>query len=131
MTQEEKILVDKYLEHKKVEEEAKRNRLNTLKELAALAPHKVGEIVKWTEYKTKNLGTWLNPNYVDLPPVEKTAVVTRVTADVWQWKDEEPSLYYKYEFSPTKKNGGVSSNQCYPNKDAIEWTGEIYNLNKE
>lgn len=131
MTREEKILVDKYFEHKKAEDEAKRNRLNTLKELEAFAPHKVGEIVKWTEYKEKNLGTWLYPKIVNLPPVEKTAVVTRVTADVSQWRDEEPSLRYKYEFRPTKKDGGVSLNQCYPNKDAIEWTGETYNLKKE
>ena len=130
MTQEEKILVDKYLDCKKAEEEAKRNRLNALKELATLAPHKVGEVVKWTEHKRKNIGTMWHPNFVDLPPVEKKAVVTRVEADVWQWKDNEPTLHYKYEFRPFKKDGGVSLNQCYPNKD-IEWTGETYDLNKE
>lgn len=132
MKQEEKILVDKYFDCKKAEEEAKRNRLNALKELAALAPHKVGEVIKWTEYKRKNVGTWINPKSEDLPPVEKKAVVTSVTADVWCFMtDIEPSLHYKYEFSPIKKDGGVSLNQCYPNKDAIEWTGEVYDLNKE
>lgn len=131
MTQEEKILVDKYFDCEKAEEEAKRNRWNALKELAALAPHKVGEIVKWTEHKRKNLGTTWHPNFVDLPPVEKKAVVSRVEVDVWKWKDNEPTLRYKYEFSPIKKDGGVSLNQCRPNKDAIEWTGEVYDLNKE
>ena len=131
MTQEEKILVEKYLDCKKAEEEAKRNRLNALEELAALAPHKVGEIVKWTEHKRKNIGTTWHPNFVDLPPVEKKAVVARVKVDVWQWKDNELKLTYNYEFRPTKKDGGVSLNQCCPNMKDIEWTGEIYDLNKE
>lgn len=134
MTREEKILVDKYLDCKKAEEEAKKNRLNALKELAALAPHKVGEIVRWTEYKRKNLGTWMHPNFVDLPPVEKNAIVVNVEADVWQWEDSDAKLTYKYEFSPFKKDGGISSNKCYPNKDIIEWTGEIhknYNNNEK
>ena len=131
MTKEEKILVDKYLFCKKAEEEARSSRLNVLKELAALAPHKVGEIVKWTEHKRKNLGTAWHPNFVDLPPVEKKAVVVRVEVDVWQWKDGDVTLTYKYEFKPFKKGGCVSLNQCYPDKDIIEWTGEIYDLNKE
>ena len=131
MTQEEKILVDKYLVCKNAEEEAKKNRLNALKELATLAPHKVGEVIKWTEHKRKNIGTMFHPNFVDLPPVEKKAVVARVEADVWKWKDNDATLYYKYEFRPFKKDGGISSNQCYPNKDIIEWTGEMYDLNKE
>ena len=131
MTQKEKILVDRYLDYEKTEEEARRNRLNTLKELALLAPHKIGEIIKWTEHKRKNTGSLFHPNYVDLPSVEKKAVVVHVEADIWQWKDDEPTLHYKYDFKPFKKDGGISSNMCYPNKDIIEWTGEIYNLNKE
>ena len=131
MTQEEKILVDKYLDCKKAEEEARRNRLNALKELVTLAPHKVGEVVKWIEHKRKNIGTMFHPNFVDLPPVEKKAVVARVEVDVWQWKDNEPTLHYKYEFRPFKKDGGVSLNLCFPDKDIIEWTDEIYYLNKE
>lgn len=131
MTQEEKILVDKYLVCKIAEEQARRNKLNVLKELAALAPHKVGEVVKWTERIRKNLGTMWNPNYVDLPPIEKKAVISSVEAVVWQQKDNDATLTYRYEFRPIKKGGGVSLNQCYPNKDIIEWTGEIYDLNKE
>ena len=48
-----------------------------------------------------------------------------------EWKDNDATLTYRYEFRPIKKDGGVSSNQCYPNKDIIEWTGEVYVLNKE
>ena len=129
MTQQEKELVEKYLIFKKAEEDARRHRLDTLNELSAIAPHKVGEVVKWTEQKTKNVGTWLNPKYEDLPPVEKKAVVTCVTADVWCFMtDREPSLHYKHEFKPIKKDGTISQNQCYPNMDAIEWTGEMYDL---
>ena len=130
MTQEEKILVDKYIVCKKAEEDARRNRLNVLKELAALAPHKVGEVVKWIEHKRKNLGSIWNPNYVDLPPVENRAVVASIKADVWQWKDGNATLTYNYDFRPIKKDGGVSLNSCHPHKE-VEWTGEIYNLNKE
>ena len=45
--------------------------------------------------------------------------------------DREPSLHYKCEFKPIKKDGTISQNQCYPNMDAIEWTGEVYDINKE
>lgn len=131
MTQEEKILVDKYLDYKKAEKEAKRNSVKILKELEAFAPHKVGEIVKWTEYKKKNLGSIFHPNFVDLPPVEKKAVVARIEVNVWDWEDDDVKLTYLYEFRPFKKNGDVSLNQCYPNRDSIEWTGEVYSLNKE
>ena len=131
MRQEEKILVDKYLDFEKAEKEAKRNRLNTLKELAVLAPHKVGEIVKWTESQIKNLGSSWHPNFVTLPPIERKAVVSNVEASVWQWKNNDVTLNYRYEFKPIKKDGGVSANNCHPNKDIIEWTGEFYDLNKE
>ena len=129
MTQEEKILVDKYLDCKKAEEEAKRNRTKALEELAAVAPHKVGEIVKWTECTRKNIGTAWNPEIVELPPVEKIAVVSRVSANVWAYGNHI-TLDYRYEFSPLKKDGCISKNGCYPRKGFV-WTGEIYDLNKE
>lgn len=131
LTQEEKILIDKYLVCKKAEEEAKSNSLDVLKELAALAPHKVGEVVKWTEHKIKNLGTTWSPKIVNLPPVEKKGVVVSVKANIWHWKDNDVTLIYDYEFRLIKKDGGVSLKQCYLNKDIVEWTGEIYNPNKE
>lgn len=126
MTNEEKILVEKYLGYKNVADEAKKNADCVIKELAALAPHKVGEIVKWTEHKRKNIGSWLHPSFVELPPEEKRAVVTKVIADVWKWKDEKAELNYKYEFKLIKKDGCVSTNHYRPNYDSIEWTGEIH-----
>lgn len=126
MTNEEKVLIDKYLGLKEAERETFKKSLDVLKELSALAPHKVGEIVKWTERKRKNIGSWLHPSFVELPPVENRAVVTKVVADIWKWRDENAELNYKYEFKPIKKNGCVSSNLCHPNYDAIEWTGEIH-----
>ena len=129
MTNEEKILVEKYLGYKNVADEAKKNADGVIKELAALAPHKVGEIVKWTEHRRKNVGSWLHPNYVELPPVEKRAVVTKVVADIWKWKDTDATLTYEYKFRLIKKDGGVSTNLCHPNYDsidAIEWMGEIH-----
>lgn len=124
MTNEEKILVEKYLGYKNVADEAKKNADGVIKELASLAPHKVGEIVKWTEHKRKNIGSWLHPNFLELPPVENRAVVTKVIADVWKWENKDVTLNYNYEFNLIKKDGGISKQNCSPTN--YMWTGEVY-----
>jgi hypothetical protein len=125
MTQKEQELVDKYVAFKKTEDEARRNGMETLRELATLAPHKVGEIIKWQEVKRERVGgrPW-NPIYKDLPPVEKTAVLSRVTANVMLFGEND--IYYKYEFNSIKKDGCLSQNNTRPQCD-YEWTGEMYN----
>lgn len=130
MTEKENALVSMYLSYKKDEEKARKGYNDTLKELAGLAPHKVGDVIKWVEYRKKRVGgTFYNPIYQDLPPIVRKAVVICVHASVWQWKDKEPDLKYNYDFIPIKKDGGVSQNQCYPSN--YEWTDEVYDLNKE
>ena len=125
MTQKEQELVDKYVAFKKAEDEACRNAMETRRELSKLAPHKVGEIIKWQEVKRERVGGSLwKPIYKDLPPVEKTAVLSRVTANVMLFG--ENALYYKYEFRSIKKDGFLSQNNARPFSD-YEWTGEMYN----
>lgn len=125
MTQKEQELVEKYVAFKKAEDDARRNGMETLRVLSKLAPHKVGEIIKWQEVKRKRVGgsVW-NPIYKDLPPVEKTAVLSRVTATVMLFSEND--LYYKYEFRSIKKDGCLSQNNTHPCSD-YEWTGEMYN----
>lgn len=126
MTDKEKELAEKYLAYKLEEREAGRKELEVQNELSQLAPHKVGEIVKWTEVKQKRVGgTFWKPVYQDLPPVERRAVLTFVKAYVDRWRDCSVDLIYKYTFKPIKKDGGISQNGTYPNRD-YEWTGEIH-----
>lgn len=129
MTKEERILVDKFLDFKKTEDEARRNIKMTLGKLEKFAPHKVGEIVRWTEHKRKNIGSMWHPNFIDLPPVEKMAVVTSIEVNVWKPSNKDACLDFRYEFRPIKKDGSISQNQCYPHNE-IKWTGEIHEINK-
>lgn len=134
MKQEEKILAEMYLYNEKAEREARKNKANILRELAKFAPHKVGDVVKWTERKKRNAGTWLYPSYVMLPPVEKKAVLSKIEVSVWKCGDKDAEWSYHYEFRAFKKDGGLSQIGCHPNSDTVEgveWTGEVYDLNKE
>lgn len=126
MTDKEKELVNKYLDFKKVEREAKTNASNVLKELSLLAPRHVGEIIKWTETKRFRVGgTSYNPIYKNLPPVEKKAVLSSVKAIIWDFINGAVSLRYDYVFSPIKKDGTISQQTCNP-PSHFEWTGETY-----
>ena len=130
MTQKEKELSEKYLGFKEAEDIARKNGIQVLRELSALAPHKVGEIIKWTEEKRKLVsGTIWRPVYEKLPPIEKKAVLTVVKASVHKWLDNNVSIRYEYQFSLIKKDGSVNQNGCHPNN--YEWTGEVHDDYKE
>lgn len=122
MTHDEKILVDAYLKYREAEKEARRLGIKTLNELSALAPHKVGEIVKWTECKKKNVGTWMKPVYEDMPPKDCYAVLTMVDVIA----DDKDKLYYRYEFKSIKKDGGISEKRVHIRAKDYEWTGDIH-----
>lgn len=126
MTHDEKILVDAYLKYREAEKEAWRLANKTLNELSALAPHKVGEIVKWTECKKKNVGTWMKPVYEDMPPKDCYAVLTRVDAIIDVYADDKDKLYYRYEFKSIKKDGGISEKCVRVRAKDYEWTGDIH-----
>ena len=120
MTDKEKELLQEYNLYKEAENEARRNAEDVKQRLAALAPHKVGEIIKWTETnRIKRVGLW-NPKVEKLPDKERVAVLTRV--DVWIYQND---VSYNYDFSPINKDGSISVNHCYPRSD-YEWTGEIH-----
>ena len=126
MTDKEKELSEKYLAFKDAEQEARTKALEVQKELSQLSPHKVGEIVKWTEVNRKRVGgTFWKPVYQDLPPVERKAVLTFVKAYVDRWNDGTIALSHRYEFKPIKKDGGISQQHTHPNY-GYEWTGEIH-----
>lgn len=127
MTEEEK-LAKLYLEYKEKEEEARRNANNTLDELAKLVPHKLGEIITWTETgRRQNTGSFWNPSYKELPDKSMKAVYVRVVPIVHRdYHDENKiEVYFKYHFKAIKKDGGISAYETMPTKD-YTWTGEIH-----
>jgi len=124
MTQKEQELAEKCLAYLNEEWMARYNRIKTLKELALQAPHMVGEIIKWQEVKRKKVGgTYFNPIYEDMPPVEKRAVLRAIEASVKNYSKLD--VYYKYEFATVRKDGELAQNNVYPHTD-YEWTGEYY-----
>ena len=125
---EKEELISKYVENKKAIDGLTKDNKDILKELTTFVEHKVGEIVKWTETGRRKRvgGSMWHPVYEDLPAKEHEAVLTKLSASIWVWTDNNPSLSYEYEFCPIKADGGVSKNRCYPNKDKIIWTGEIH-----
>lgn len=124
MTEKERELAEKYLAFKQAEKEALMNANKTRNELSSLAPHKIGEIIKWREIKHKRVGgTWIKPIYEDIDCGERQGVLRRVEVLIENYK--EIDVYYRYEFAAIKKDGGVSANNVYPRKD-YEWTGEIH-----
>ena len=126
MTEKEQKLVESYLHHKQVAEEEKKLANDTLHKLSELAEHKVGEIIKWTEHKQKNSGSFWRPNYIDLPPKDRCAVLTHIEAVVDELHNGTVSLNYRYEFKPINKDGSISKNAVYPRCE-YEWSGEMYN----
>lgn len=125
MNNREKILVDKFVGYKEIELRAAENAQNVLNELAMLAPHNVGEIVKWIEERRKNVGSFFHPHYVTMPPVEKKAVLTSVKAKVNIWTKGEVTLRYDYTFRLIKKDGTICQQICHPHSD-YEWTNEVH-----
>lgn len=92
------------------------------------APHKVGDVVKWTETgRKKNVGTWLNPKMIDLKDCERKAIVRKVRADIWVFKKELRSFDYSYEFVALKKDGTIGVNCLYV-PEGYEWTGEHFDI---
>lgn len=125
MKEKEKELVEKYLAYKDAEMESRTKALEVQKELSQLAPHKAGEIVKWSEKTQKRVGgtTW-RPVYQE-SLVEKRAVLVAVRVHISRWNNGTIDLKYIYDFNPIKKDGGISLNGTYP-RDGYEWTGEVH-----
>lgn len=131
MTDREEVLVRTINAYREQQSEAAKHIKEAKAELTKLAPHKVGEIVKWVvKGRQKRVGgTIWHPKYEQQPDKEVVAVLTKVEAEVGTICNTE--LYYHYEFKPIKKDGGISQNQVYPRAEDVEWTGEIYESYKE
>lgn len=128
MTPEEEKLAYQYLDYKDKEKEARDNAFETIKELAKLVPHKLGEIIAWTETgRKRNLGSYWYPKYEDLPDKDFKAVLTEVAPLVHRsYRDNSKAeLYYQYHFKAIKKDGGISAYETQPN-EKYTWTGEIH-----
>lgn len=130
MTDREDVLVRTIKAYREQQSEAAKRIKEAKVELAKLAPHKVGEIVKWVEKGRRKRvgGTIWHPKFEQQPDKEVVAVLTKVEAEIDTTFDREPRYYY--EFKPIKKDGGISQNAVCPPKD-IEWTGEIHESYKE
>ena len=130
MTDREDVLVRTIKAYREQQSEAAKHIKEAKAELAKLAPHKVGEIVKWVvKGRQKRVGgsIWY-PKLEQQPDKEVVAVLVKVEAEVntISW------LHYHYEFKPIKKDGGISQNSVYPRVlEELEWTGEIYESYKE
>ena len=128
MTEKEKELAEKYLDYKYAEKEALMNACRVRKELQECAPHKIGEIIKWHEVKQKRVGgTPWNPIFEEVDCGEQRAVLNHIEVIVTDYKEVE--VYYRYEFSLIKKDGGISKNNVHPRCD-YEWTGEMFDEQK-
>lgn len=93
--------------------------------LVEQAPHKVGDVVKWTETDRKqNVGSFWHPKYKSLPDRERKAIVTRVHPNIYVSQPGELlDFRYDYDFALIKKDGTIGVNSVYvPN--GYEWTGE-------
>lgn len=130
MTDKEEKLVRTIKAYREQQSEAAKRIKKAKDELALLAPHKVGEIVKWVEKGRQRRvgGTIWHPKFEQQPDKEVVAVLTKVEAEINTTFDREPRYYYK--FKPLKKDGGISQNSVYP-RGELEWTGEIYESYKE
>lgn len=131
MTDKEDKLIRTIKAYRQQQSEAAKRIKEAKAELAKLAPHKVGEIVKWVvKGRQKRVGgsIW-NPKYEQLPDKEVVAVLTKVEAEVDYIY--ALGLHYHYEFKPLKKDGGVSLNLVYPHGLELEWTGEIHESYKK
>jgi hypothetical protein len=131
MTDREDVLVRTIKAYREQQSEAAKHIKEAKAELAKLAPHKVGEIVKWVvKGRQKRVGgTIWHPKYEQQPDKEVVAVLTKVEAEVDSVY--KLCLHYHYEFKPLKKDGGIGHNSVYPRGTELEWTGEIYESYKD
>ena len=101
------------------------------KKLMEQAPHKVGDVIKWTETgRKRNVGTTWTPNYVKIADSERTAVVFRVCPHVWVYEGKLQSFRYDYVFHVLKKDGSIGVNQVYV-PQGYELTGEHVDMDNK
>ena len=131
MNEIEKKLVNEFVtnanEIKRLEAEQKAIQ----EKLIEQAPHKRGDVIKWTETgKKRNMGTTWNPKYIDCADSERKAVVYKVIPAIWAFDGKLRKFNYEYRFHVLKKDGSIGVNDIYV-PQAYEWTGEHVNLDNK
>ena len=128
MNEIEKKLVDEFvanaIEIKRLENEQKAIQ----KKLIEQAPHKRGDVIKWTEQgKKRNVGTTWRPKYIDCADSERKAVVYKVIPAIWVYDGKLGNFDYEYRFHVLKKDGSIGVYDIYV-PQGYEWTGEHVDL---
>lgn len=124
----EKKLVAEFVTNATEIKKLEASQKDIMAKLIEQAPHKRGDVVKWTETgRRKNIGTIWNPKYVDVADSERKAVVYRVRPSINVWNGEFRGFSYDYEFVVLKKDGSVGVNSVYVHGN-YEWTGEHVNM---
>ena len=129
LSEVEKKLVAEYATNETEIKRLTAERKRLLSAISEQAPHKRGDVIKWTETgRRKNVGSWLNPRYVDIADSERKGVVRRVSPWMVIVDGKLHGFGYEYSFVVLKKDGSIGVNEVYVNGQ-YEWTGEHVDLN--
>lgn len=128
----EKKLVAEFVTNATEIKKLEASQKDIMAKLIEQAPHKRGDVIKWTETgRKRNVGTIWNPEYVDIADSERKAVVRRVIPDVWVYEGKLHRFNYDYEFVVLKKDGSIGVNQVYVGSVKYEWTGEHVDMDNK
>lgn len=124
----EKKLVEEYTNNEIEMSRLKVKQKAIVNLLVEQAPHKRGDVIKWTETgRTRNVGTWWAPKTIPIKDGERRAVVWKVNPYISVHDGKLQAFNYNYVFHVLKKDGTVGVNEVYPYRD-YEWTGEHVEL---
>ena len=124
---EREEIISKYVENDREIERLRKSNKDLLDVLASQFGHKPGEIVRYIKKGgTKSFGYLSSKQTVEVPDKEITAVLWSVNPSIFIWASGEPSVNINLDFKQVKKDGSISKNSVYLNKDEIIWTGEIH-----
>lgn len=132
MNEIEKKLVDEFVANANEIKRLEACQKEIRNALIEQAPHKRGDVIKWTETgRRKNVGSWLNPRYVDIADSERKGVVRRVIPSIFIHEGKLHNFHYDYEFVVLKKDGSIGVNQVYVGSVNYEWTGEHVDMDNK
>ena len=124
---EREEIISKYVENEREIGRLRKSNKDLLDVLASQFGHKPGEIIRCMKKGgTKPSGFLSSKQTVEVHDKEITAVLWSVKPSIFMWGSGEPSVSINLDFKQIKKNGEISKNSVYLNKDEIIWTGEIH-----
>lgn len=113
-------LLERYRQARDREIAAEREKRELKKALADLAPHKVGDVVRWVERNIEVKFSYVGNRKPQF--VLKKAVCSKVNAEIYSDGDEE-KVRYSYNFNILKKDGTMGMVSTFP-RDEYQWTGK-------